>query len=391
MRGKNLFFSLGFCLLAFGLFCANAYAERNHYEVLGVDRKASREEIRRAYRQLALKYHPDRNMDNPRAAEEKFKEIQNAWQVLRDSKKRKEYDLLNQNSSVPNRTQTRHQPSWDNIFYSQAREAGLTNISLEAYTIVFPHRGPSVMGDLDSLLRFQNRYQLEALKYAAAVRKNDIAHDYEKILKFENQYQVDALKYASLARRESVGLDYDKLLKFENQYQVNALRYVALFIGDAIVYDYDKLLKFSNTYQTDVLQFMTFFAPDSIRPSYGKILQFTRPAQYTAMQIGELLYRKNFQNHFDDYLGFSEDIHKTMLSIVYTKITANEMTPLEKEQLASNFSLLKEINSEGKLMLFQIHYFENRNLVDAAKAVINRDMEKFNKCSQWAKNIFSSE
>ena len=61
------------------------------YKTLGVSKKASDEEIKKAYRKLARKYHPDRNPDDP-AAEEKFKEISAAHDVLADPEKRKEYD-----------------------------------------------------------------------------------------------------------------------------------------------------------------------------------------------------------------------------------------------------------------------------------------------------------
>ncbi len=65
--------------------------KRDYYEVLGVSRTASDEEIKKAYRKLALQHHPDRNAGN-KAAEEKFKELSEAYEVLNDSQKRQQYD-----------------------------------------------------------------------------------------------------------------------------------------------------------------------------------------------------------------------------------------------------------------------------------------------------------
>ena len=66
---------------------------RDYYDILGVSREASDDEIKRAYRKLALKYHPDRN-PNDKKAEEKFKEINEANQVLSDTDKRAHFDRL---------------------------------------------------------------------------------------------------------------------------------------------------------------------------------------------------------------------------------------------------------------------------------------------------------
>ena len=65
-------------------------SKRDYYEVLGVPRKASEEEVKRAFRKLALEYHPDRNKTD--GAEGRFKEINEAYQVLSDAKKRTDYD-----------------------------------------------------------------------------------------------------------------------------------------------------------------------------------------------------------------------------------------------------------------------------------------------------------
>ncbi|MBT7989424.1 MAG: J domain-containing protein [Anaerolineae bacterium] len=66
---------------------------KDYYKILGVDRKASQDEIKKVYRKLAMKYHPDKNPDN-KEAEEKFKEVNEAHQVLSDPKKRARYDRL---------------------------------------------------------------------------------------------------------------------------------------------------------------------------------------------------------------------------------------------------------------------------------------------------------
>ena len=65
--------------------------KKNYYEILGVDKKASADEIKSAYRKLAMKYHPDRNPGNQEAAE-KFKEINEANETLSDQQKRAAYD-----------------------------------------------------------------------------------------------------------------------------------------------------------------------------------------------------------------------------------------------------------------------------------------------------------
>src|SRR5665647_953441 len=66
-------------------------AKRDYYEILGVNRDATEDEIKKAYRKLAMKHNPDRNPDNPKA-EEHFKEAKEAYEMLSDDQKRAAYD-----------------------------------------------------------------------------------------------------------------------------------------------------------------------------------------------------------------------------------------------------------------------------------------------------------
>ncbi|MDP9018303.1 MAG: J domain-containing protein [Candidatus Eremiobacteraeota bacterium] len=67
---------------------------KNYYDILGVPKNSPEKDIKSAYRKLARKWHPDANPDNTKVAEDKFKDIQEAYEVLGDSEKRRKYDML---------------------------------------------------------------------------------------------------------------------------------------------------------------------------------------------------------------------------------------------------------------------------------------------------------
>ncbi|ACQ93854.1 chaperone protein DnaJ [Tolumonas auensis DSM 9187] len=76
-------------------------AKRDYYEILGVERSADEREIKKAYKRLAMKFHPDRNPDNPES-EEKFKEAKEAYEILSDAQKRAAYDKFGHAGVDPN-------------------------------------------------------------------------------------------------------------------------------------------------------------------------------------------------------------------------------------------------------------------------------------------------
>ena len=85
---------------------------KDYYKILGVDRKASDDDIRKAYRKLAKQHHPDYNPDN-KQAEERFKEINEAYEVLSDAKKRSHYDRLGSDYSQWQRRGNPGDFNWD--------------------------------------------------------------------------------------------------------------------------------------------------------------------------------------------------------------------------------------------------------------------------------------
>jgi curved DNA-binding protein len=85
---------------------------KDYYKTLGVERNASEDDIRKAYRKLAMQYHPDRN-PNDKQAEERFKEINEAYQVLNDPKKRDHYDKLGSDYSTWQRGGAPGDFNWD--------------------------------------------------------------------------------------------------------------------------------------------------------------------------------------------------------------------------------------------------------------------------------------
>ena len=95
-------------------------AKRDSYEVLGVARDVSAEDLKKAYRKLAVKFHPDKNPGD-KTAEDKFKEVGEAYDVLSDDQKRAHYDRLG--SAYSNYRSTGGRPGdfrWDDWFQQQA-------------------------------------------------------------------------------------------------------------------------------------------------------------------------------------------------------------------------------------------------------------------------------
>ncbi len=110
---------------------------KDYYEVMGVAREASQDEIKRAYRRLARKYHPD--VSKEANAEERFKEVGEAYEVLSDSEKRAAYDSLGSNWQAGE--QFRPPPDWEEHFHFGGGQAGGTRSFSDFFESLFGQAG----------------------------------------------------------------------------------------------------------------------------------------------------------------------------------------------------------------------------------------------------------
>lgn len=106
------------------------------YEVLGVSKEASTDEIKKAYRKLAIKYHPDKNPDD-KVAEEKFKEISAAYAVLGDEEKRKQYNTYGSADEYANSNQQYYSQTQDPFWEWFASQNSAYNSQQRQYTYYY--------------------------------------------------------------------------------------------------------------------------------------------------------------------------------------------------------------------------------------------------------------
>ncbi len=109
---------------------------KDYYKILGVDRKAGEDDIRKAYRDLAKKYHPDLNPNN-KQAEERFKEINEAYQVLSDPKKREVYDRVGSDYSNWQRRGAPGNFNWEDYAGGYPGGGTRVNVNMEDFENMF--------------------------------------------------------------------------------------------------------------------------------------------------------------------------------------------------------------------------------------------------------------
>ncbi len=137
---------------------------KDYYKTLGVAKTASASEIKKAYRKLAVKYHPDKN-EGDKVAEEKFKEVTEAYEVLKDPEKRKKYDELGANWKMYEQQGTNGRGGYGSPFGGGRTQQEFS----EEYSDLFGGGGFSDF--FRELLRRQGRQHAGALYFAARIRR----------------------------------------------------------------------------------------------------------------------------------------------------------------------------------------------------------------------------
>lgn len=155
----------------------------DYYDILGVPRGASKDEIKRAYRRLAKKYHPDLNKDNPKAAEEKFKEVSEAYEVLADDEKRRIYDQFGA-EGLKQQVWGGEGFDWTRFTHAADVEDIFGRDFFEAFFGGSGFGGGGLFGDLfgGGMGRPRGPQPGRSLRVDAAVRLEDLLHDTRKEL-----------------------------------------------------------------------------------------------------------------------------------------------------------------------------------------------------------------
>jgi len=111
---------------------------KDYYRLMGVEKEATEEEIKKAYRKLVMTYHPDRNPDDPHC-EDRLKEINEAYRILSDGEKRQQYDLMRQN------------PYHNQVFYEGGVNDDLVNLLRKVYSAGFFTGGQGGLAEVAAL------------------------------------------------------------------------------------------------------------------------------------------------------------------------------------------------------------------------------------------------
>lgn len=157
---------------------------KDYYKILGVSESADSSEIKKAFRKLARQYHPD--MNSEAGSEDKFKEVSEAYEVLKDTEKRAEYDQLRTMGAMGGDGQFRPPPGWESASHFSSGgfdQAGMGNFS-DFFESIFGRQGTAHRSYHDGHAE-QMRMRGEDIHVSLPISLDDAHHGGEKIIRFQ--------------------------------------------------------------------------------------------------------------------------------------------------------------------------------------------------------------
>ena len=236
--------------------------EKDFYKILGIDKNASPTDIKKAYRKLAMKFHPDKNPNNPKEAEEKFKQVTEAYEVLSDSEKKNKYD--NGEFDLPQFTQNQQNPfqhySFDHandIFqhffqFEQPQFPFFHSFPNNTHSPTYPQTFPQRQRQRQRQRHSQRHSQRQKQKHALTVKSNTIIYTHQlSDSRYNNKYASIKKAFPELNRyliqfdlsKHQIRIDRKNFIILLKNVEINYLNNYTILngsYGDIVAFHYIK-------------------------------------------------------------------------------------------------------------------------------------------------------
>lgn len=271
---------------------------RKYYDILGVGKNANDETIKKAYRRLAMKYHPDKNQDD-KDAENKFKEINEAYEVLSNKEKKHKYDKYG-SVNIPNNFQTHNVYSnvFDDASFTDFLNDSFFNITINKNGVNQRVYRKNVVKETE----FEKLIKNKIIKIRNLDNNKNLNEKSAKLVNIKNNKCIIQISDKRLS------LNFDNILQNAN-FIVNSLDYLSNKKG--IILDYINSL---DKYKTKVENSFYGLSPENIILENNSIIRI-RNIQNNSLLNGKIGIITSFDSNLKKYIILTEDCKYYKLKI----------------------------------------------------------------------------